>query len=230
MSHFLAALFLAGSLSACGGGDGSRKAHPPADQPVAGPPVPRSAEKRILFIGTSLTAGFGLEPEQAYPALIQLKIDSEALGYRVLNAGVSGQTSAGALSSIGWLLKIPPEVLVIETGANDGLRGQDPDSLRANIQAIIDSARARKADMTILLVGMEAMRNLGTEYVTRFQRVYPELARANRITLIPFLLQGVAGVDSLNQLYEMHPTAEGQRIVAENVWKVLRRVLVGSRG
>jgi acyl-CoA thioesterase-1 len=179
----------------------------------------------IVFLGTSLTAGLGLDVEQAYPALLQRRLDSLGLRYRVVNAGVSGESSAGALRRIDWLLREPPAVLVVETGANDGLRGQSPDSLEANLQAIIDRVRARAPQAKIVLVGMEALPNLGRDYAGRFRAVYPAVARANGLPLVPFLLTDVAGIDSLNQQDGIHPTAVGQRIVADNVWRVLGPLL-----
>jgi acyl-CoA thioesterase I len=190
---------------------------PPADAAVSAPTV--------MFLGTSLTAGLGLDPAQAYPALIQAKIDSAGLRYRVVNAGVSGETSAGALRRIGWLLRTPPAVLLIETGANDGLRAQSADSLRSNIQAIIDQAKAATPPPRIVLVGMEALPNYGPAYARQFREVYPGLAERNRLPLVPFLLAGVAGVDSLNQADGIHPNTAGERKVAETVWKTLGPVL-----
>ena len=178
-----------------------------------------------MFLGTSLTAGLGLEPEQAFPALIQQKIDSAGLDYRVVNAGVSGETSAGARRRVDWLLREPVSVLVIETGANDGLRGLPPDSLRANIQAVIDRARTMRPEPKIVLVGMRVPPNYGRTYSQRFQTLYPELARANDAELVPFLLEGVGGVPSLNQADGIHPTAAGQRLMAETVWRVLEPML-----
>jgi acyl-CoA thioesterase-1 len=180
-----------------------------------------------VFLGTSLTAGYGLRDPatQAYPALIQAKLDSAGRRFRVVNAGVSGESSAGALSRIDWLLgRDSVAVLVVETGANDGLRGQDPDSVRARIQAIFDRAKRESPLPALVVVGMEALPNLGQEYVQRFRAIYPAVARANGAVLIPFLLAGVAGVDSLNQDDGIHPTAAGHRILAENVWKVLERL------
>src|SRR6266850_7298737 len=171
-------------------------------------PVPSGSEVTtpvIVFLGTSLTAGLGLDPEQAYPAIIQQKLDSARLGYRVINAGVSGETSAGARRRLDWLLRQPVAILVIETGANDGLRGQDPDSIRANIQAMIDAARSRAPAPRIVLAGMEAPPNYGPIYVRRFRAIYAELAQANRVAFVPFLLRDVAGVDSLNQADGIHP-------------------------
>ncbi len=182
----------------------------------------------VMFVGTSLTAGLGVEPDQAWPALIQQKIDSAGLHYRVINAGVSGETSAGALRRIDWLLRDPVAVLVLETGANDGLRGQDPDSIRATIQAIIDRVHAAQPAARILLVGMNAMPNLGTGYVLRFQGIYPALAKANSLPLVPALLEGVGGIDSLNQPDGIHPTPAGHRRLAANVWPVLLPLLIPS--
>ena len=199
---------------------------PPADPAPAGATTPAGAGRRtVAFLGTSLTAALGLDPGLGYPAVLQRKIDSAGLPFEAVNAGVSGETSAGALRRLDWVLRDPPEVLVIETGANDGLRGLDIDSLAGNIQAIIDRARARRADIRLVLVGMEAPPNLGERYARRFRAVYPELARRNGIPLVPFLLDGVAGIDSLNQADGIHPTAAGQRRVAENVWPVLAPVL-----
>jgi acyl-CoA thioesterase-1 len=180
----------------------------------------------MVFLGTSLTAGYGLpDPGLAYPALIQAKLDSAGRPFRVVNAGISGESSAGALSRIDWLLSHDRiAVLVVETGANDGLRGQEPDSVRARIQAIFDRARRASPPPRLVLAGMEALPNLGEDYVRRFHAIYPEVARANGATLIPFLLAGVAGIDSLNQDDGIHPTPAGQRIVAANVWKVIEEV------
>jgi acyl-CoA thioesterase-1 len=189
-----------------------------------------SATPTVVFLGTSLTAGLGIDPGLAYPALVQAKIDSSGLRYRVVNAGVSGETSAGALRRIDWLLRDRPAVLVIETGANDALRGQNPDSVRANIQAIIDRARTLAPPPRIVLVGMEALPNYGPLYARRFRRIYPDLANRNDLPLVPFLLDGVAGVDSLNQPDGLHPTAAGQRVVAKNIWKTLAPVLRGGPG
>jgi acyl-CoA thioesterase I len=192
---------------------------------AAAPPAPASERPAVVFLGTSLTAGLGLEPEQAYPALIQRKIDSAGLHYRVVNAGVSGETSAGARRRIDWLLREPVAVLVVETGANDGLRGLPPDSLRANIQAVFDRTKSLRPVPKLVLVGMRVPPNYGRSYSQRFQTIYSELASQNDADLVPFLLDGVGGVPSLNQADGIHPTAEGQRVMAETVWKVLEPVL-----
>ena len=215
--------------SACGGRSDGRTAGRSDGRdsaPALGTTVRPTDRPAVLFLGTSLTAGYGLsDPSLAYPALIQTKLDSAGRPFRVVNAGVSGESSAGALARIDWLLRQnPAAVLVIETGANDGLRGQDPDSVRGRIQQIIDRAARQEPPPRIVLLGMEAMPNLGTAYVRRFRAIYPELARANGAVLVPFLLADVAGVDSLNQDDGIHPTPAGQRILAEHVWKAIELV------
>lgn len=179
----------------------------------------------ILFFGTSLTAGLGLDPDDAYPALIQQKLDSLDLPFRAINAGVSGETSAAGLRRIDWLLQEPIHVLVLELGANDALRGQDVVAARTNLQAIIDRTRARYAGVRIVVAGMEAPPNLGRRYTDEFRALFPALARDNNAALVPFLLEGVAGVPELNQADGIHPNAAGARRVAENVWRVLAPLL-----
>ena len=190
----------------------------PAGIPIEERPV-------VLFLGTSLTAGLGLLAENAFPAVIQQKIDSAGLPFRVVNAGVSGETSAGARRRIDWLLRQNFDVLVLETGANDMLRGTDVDSTRANIQAIVDRVREERPEARIVLAGMLAAPNLGREYTSRFRDMYPVLATQNDLPLIPFILQDVAAVAEMNQGDGMHPNVEGARRVAENVWPVLEPVL-----
>jgi acyl-CoA thioesterase-1 len=237
MRSMLSWVALASVVAACGKSDGGaadsgRQGSVPSAAAARSsgdrPATDRAGDERptVVFVGTSLTAGLGLtDPEQAYPALVQRKIDSLGLNYRVVNAGVSGETSAGALQSIGWLMRSPASVVVIETGANDGLRGLSVAAMRANIQAIIDTVRAKHPDARIVLAGMEAPPNLGARYTSEFREVFPELARANHATLIPFLLDGVAGVDSLNQADGIHPNPRGAQVVADNVWRVLGPVL-----
>jgi acyl-CoA thioesterase-1 len=198
----------------------------PTPAPSSASPSTRSDDRpAVVFLGTSLTAGFGLDVDDAYPALIQKKIDAAGLSYRVVNAGVSGETSAGALRRVDWILREKVAVLVLETGANDGLRGQDPDVTRANIQAVFDRARKESPPPRLVLAGMEALPNYGARYVARFRAIFPELARKNDAVLIPFLLEGVAGVRSLNQADGVHPTAEGHVRIAETVWNALRPLL-----
>ena len=184
----------------------------------------------MLFLGTSLTAGYGLEPDQAYPALVQRKIDSLGLRWRAVNAGLSGETSAGALRRLDWLLQGPIRIVVIETGANDGLRGLDLDSTRANLEAILAKVRGYDTTITIVLAGMEVPPNLGPRYAAQFRGLFRDLARRRALLLIPFLLQGVGGIDSLNQADGIHQTPRGQEIVADNVWRVVRPLIRGTGG
>jgi acyl-CoA thioesterase-1 len=179
----------------------------------------------VLFLGTSLTAGYGLPVEQAYPNLLGARIDSLGLPYRVVNAGVSGETSAGGLRRIDWLLRQPVAVLVLELGANDGLRGLDIETMAANLQEIVNRTRAAHPDVAIVVAGMEAPPNMGDRFTAQFRAVFADVARANDATLIPFLLEGVAADPALNQADAIHPTAEGQRIVAETVWTYLEPIL-----
>lgn len=216
--RYLSFFGLIAGLVGCEPGD----KEPRESSPAPSAPADRPA---VVFLGTSLTAGLGLDPEQAYPALIQRKIDSAGLEFRVVNAGVSGETSAGARRRVDWLLRQPVTVLVLETGANDGLRGLPPDSLRANIQAVFDEAKAISPPPKLMLIGMRVPPNYGRAYTEGFEAVYPELARRNGARLVPFLLEGVGGVPRLNQADGIHPTAEGQRLMAETVWRVLEPLL-----
>jgi acyl-CoA thioesterase-1 len=184
----------------------------------------------VLFLGDSLTAGYGLPAEEAFPALVQARIDATGLAYRVVNAGVSGDTSAGGLRRIDWLLKLPIAVLVLELGGNDMLRGLDARALAANLQAIVDRTRSAHPSARIVVAGMRAAPNLGPRYVGAFEAVFPELARASDALLIPFLLDGVAGEPALNQPDGIHPTAEGHRQIAETVWRELEPVLRSPTG
>ena len=177
------------------------------------------------MLGTSLTAGLGLQPEDAYPALIQERIDSAGLHFRVVNAGVSGETSAGALRRLDWLMRQEFDVLLLETGANDMLRGMDLDTTRANLQAMIERVRSERPDTEIVLAGMLAPPNLGSDYADRFARLYQGLAEENDLVLIPFLLDGVGGEPEMNQSDGIHPNEQGAERVAENVWEVLAPVL-----
>jgi acyl-CoA thioesterase-1 len=213
-------LLVAATFVGCGGDASPRAA-------AEAPPRPATERGRIVFLGTSLTAGLGVDPAQAYPALIQTKLDSARLPFEAVNAGVSGETSAGAVRRLDWLMRQPVSVLVIETGANDGLRGLDPDSMRSNIQAIIDRANQQSPKPRIVLTGMRALPNYGFGYARRFRQVYDDLAEKNDLLLVPFLLQGVAGQGEMNQDDMIHPNPSGHRVIAENVWKVLEPVLEG---
>ncbi|MEX1999326.1 MAG: arylesterase [Gemmatimonadales bacterium] len=200
----------------------------PQDTPDAPAPETTPAPARqqvILFVGTSLTAGYGLTPEEAFPAVIQAQLDSAGLPYIAVNAGVSGASSAEGLARIGWLLRQPVDVLFLELGANDGLRGTSVEAMVSNLQAIIDSTRAQNPNVRVVIAGMEAPPNLGGTYTEAFRRAFRDLATRNDAALIPFLLEGVAGVDSLNQADGIHPTEDGHRIVAETVWRILQKTL-----
>lgn len=223
----LVAVALIASIPGCGGARDSREAASTAStaESTAATASAASSGPVVLFLGTSLTAGLGVDPDSAYPAHIQEKIDSAGWGFRVVNAGVSGETSAGGLARIDWLLRQPVAVLVLELGANDGLRGQDVDSLRANLEAIIARTREVHPDAAIVLAGMESPPNMGRAYTSAFRAVFPMVARETDATLIPFLLDSVAAIPELNQADGIHPTAQGQRIVAETVWKYLAPVL-----
>ena len=197
-----------------------------APQPGSPATAVTEGQGTVLMLGTSLTAGLGLQPEDAYPALIQERIDSVGLPFRVINAGVSGETSAGALRRLDWLMPQEFDLLLLETGANDMLRGMDLDSTQVNIQRIIDRVREERPEATIVLAGMMAPPNLGREYAEAYGRMYIDLAERNDLPLIPFLLDGVGGVPEMNQPDGIHPNEEGAQRVAENVWQVLEPVLV----
>lgn len=181
--------------------------------------------KVILFFGDSLTAGYGLSPAEAFPSLIEKKLSKEGKKTKVVNAGLSGETSAGGLSRIDWVLRQPIDVFVLELGANDGLRGLPLDQTQKNLQAIIDKVKAKNPKVHIVIAGMMVPPNLGPDYTTRFRTMFPELAKKNNATLIPFLLQDVAGNEKLNLSDGIHPNIEGHKIVANNVYKVISPLL-----
>jgi acyl-CoA thioesterase-1 len=176
-------------------------------------------------VGTSITAGLGLEPDSAYPSLIQQKVDAAGLPVAVVNAGVSGETTAGLLQRLDWLLRAPFDVMVLETGANDGLRGIPAATVRQNIRTAVSRIKAARPSARILLVQMEALPNLGPRYAADFHAVYPELSKELGVSLAPFLLDGIAGRSDLNQSDGIHPNQRGERLVADNIWKSLRPVL-----
>lgn len=187
--------------------------------------VAATKQKNILFFGTSLTAGYGLDPTEAYPALIQNRIDSLQLPYKVINGGLSGETSAGGKGRIDWLLKQRVDIFVLELGANDGLRGLPVSQTIKNLQAIIDRVKAKYPDAKMVLAGMQVPPNMGAKYAADFKNMFPDLAKKNQMALIPFLLDKVGGIPNLNQADGIHPTAEGDKILAENVWVVLKDLL-----
>ncbi len=224
------AVLVVSALPACGSRDDARVAtadRAEASARSAEPARPHASRPRIVVLGDSLTAGLGLQPNQAYPALLQERVDREGLEYQVVNAGVSGDTSAGGLSRLDWALEDDVRVLIVALGGNDGLRALPPEELRQNLSQIIERAQARH--IQVILAGMEAPPNWGRDYVVRFHQVYPALARQYHLPLVPFLLEGVAGEETLNQRDGIHPTAEGARIVAGNVWEVLKQVIEPPR-
>lgn len=183
--------------------------------------------KNILFFGNSLTAGYGLDDpsSESFPSLIQAKIDSLKLKYKAINAGLSGETTAGGKGRIGWLLKSRVDVFVLELGANDGLRGVPVTETERNLQAIVDSVTQRYPKAKLVLLGMQVPPSMGGQYARDFNKVFPAIAEKNNMLLVPFLLKNVAGVPQLNLKDGVHPTAEGQKILAENVWEELQTIL-----
>lgn len=204
----------------------------PAEKPATVPnptQTPAAAERpAIVFLGTSLTAGYGLPESEAYPALIQQRVDAAGLDYRVVNAGVSGDTSAGGLRRLDWLLRLPIAVLVLELGANDMLRGQPPEALEANLAAILERTRTAHPDVRFLVAGMRAAPNLGRDYAQAFDATYPRLVERFDTGFVPFLLEDVAARPELNQTDGIHPTSEGHSLIAERVWAALQPLLASA--
>ena len=188
-------------------------------------PKANSASKRIVILGDSITAGYGLDPKEAYPNLLQAKIDDAGLPYTVANAGVSGDTTAGGLRRVAWAMAKGADIMIIALGGNDGLRGISPKETKKNLLGIVAKARTKNPDIQVFIAGMQMPDNMGPDFTARFKAVFPEAAKESKSTLIPFLLEGVGGIENLNQPDGIHPTAEGQEKVAENVWKVLRPVI-----
>ena len=219
----VAILCLCATAAACSSGsqatqsDADARPAPPAD-PAAPPPRPR-----VVALGDSLTAGLGLLEAQAFPAILQNKIDEDGYQFEVMNAGVSGETSAGGLRRLDWALEGNVRVLILALGANDGLRGLPVAEMKQNLGTIVD--RAREKNVVVILAGMEAPPNYGPEYVQSFRAAYRDVASSKRVIFIPFLLDKVAGVSTLNQPDGIHPNEEGARIIAETIWPVLRNVL-----
>ncbi len=182
-------------------------------------------EKVILFFGNSLTAGYGLDIEEAFPALIQDKLDALQLKYTTINSGLSGETTSGGLNRLSWVLNQKIDVFVLELGANDGLRGIPLEETRNNLQAIIDLVKEKNAECKIIIAGMQIPPNMGQAYTREFRKIFPDLAQKNDVGLIPFLLENVAGIPELNLEDGIHPTAEGQKIVRDNVWAILKNAL-----
>jgi acyl-CoA thioesterase-1 len=197
---------------------------PPA-RPDASRDAKGSRTPVVIFFGTSLTAGYGLDPEQAFPSLIEKKARDEGLPITAVNAGLSGETSAGAVRRIDWVLRTPADLVVIEVGANDALRGLSPDAARANLERVVSAARTKQPRAKLVLIQMEAPPNYGAAYTRSFRTVYSDVARKENIPLLPFLLNGVAGISRLNQPDGVHPNLSGERIVADNIWKSLKPIV-----
>ena len=184
-----------------------------------------SSPKTILFFGDSLTAGYGLSPDQAFPALIGKILNDKGIETKIINAGLSGETSAGGLTRIDWVLRQPVDVFVLELGPNDGLRGLPLEQTEQNLQAIIDKVKAKYPKAEIVIAGMMVPPNMGPEYSEKFKAIFPRLAARNKATLIPFLLENVAGIETLNLGDRIHPNAEGHKIVADNVARTIEPLL-----
>ena len=226
MIRSLGVCLLAAAAASCSPGDSRSTTPPPAGSEAAAAapaPVPAAPRPRIVVLGDSLTAGLGLEPGQAYPALLQKRLDAAGLKYEVVNAGVSGDTSAGGLRRIDWALDGDVKILVVALGGNDALRGLPVEQLRENLTTIVERASAR--GIKVILAGMEAPPNFGPAYTASFRQTYRDVARQHGAVLIPFLLDGVAGLPELNQGDGIHPTAAGAEKVAETVWSALRPIV-----
>ena len=218
----LSAAAIVFSAGACGS-RGDEREEPRQAAGAATPAKPAiDSRRKIVVLGDSLTAGLGLAVRDAYPSLLQERLKAQGLDFEVVNAGVSGDTSAGALSRLEWSLQGDVRVLVVALGGNDGLRGLPTEQLQQNLSQIIERAQARHID--VILAGMEAPPNYGRDYIVSFHKVYPAVAKRYNVALVPFLLQGVAGTEQFNQADGIHPTAAGARVVADNVWAVLKPI------
>jgi acyl-CoA thioesterase-1 len=187
--------------------------------------VDSTANKTILFFGNSLTAGYGIDPEESFAGRIQTRLDSLKKEFRVINGGLSGETTAGGLSRLDWFLEEEPYLFVLELGGNDGLRGIALTETKKNLLAIVDKVQAKYPNTKIILAGMQIPPNMGQEYTEEFKAIYPAVAKEKNIELIPFLLEGVAGNPDLNLPDGIHPTAEGHRLVMETLWPYISKVL-----
>lgn len=233
-------LFLLATIVACGAGENVENARNAgnaknnmsdstgrADSGAASTTTVSASAKRpvVLFFGTSLTAGLGLDPDQAFPTMIEKKAEADGVPIRAVNAGLSGETTAGAVRRIDWVLRTPADLVVIEAGANDALRGLSPDAARANLERLISMVRQKQPRAKIALVQMEAPPNYGVSYTRSFHSIYTDVSKRENIPLIPFLLSGVAGIARYNQADGVHPNLVGERIVADNVWKALKPIV-----
>ncbi|MBT8321694.1 MAG: arylesterase [Eudoraea sp.] len=224
-SYFLGVLLLVG----CGDSASKSKPQPAKAETSIDSPSENTENKGvILCFGDSLTAGMGIDEQEAYPAVLQRIIDSLGLDYTVINSGLSGETTASGKNRLNWVLNQKTDVFLLELGANDGLRGIDLSETRSNLQAIINMVKEKNPDTKVILAGMQIPPNMGPEYTSEFREIFPDLAAENKAYLIPFLLKDVGGIAELNQADGIHPTIEGHRILAQNVWEVLGAVLESS--
>ena len=233
-----------GAIVSCGAGSaanrdsressGESKNNMEVAKPAASPAPNSIRTPVVLFFGTSLTAGYGLNPDEAFPALIEQKARAEGTPIKAVNAGLSGETTAGALRRIDWVLRTAADLVVIEAGANDALRGLSPAAAKKNLEQLVAAVRQRQPQARMALIQMEAPPNFGVTYTSSFRRIYAEVAAKEGLPLLPFLLQGVAGIPRLNQADGIHPNLSGEKIVADNVWKGLKPIVVqldrGSKG
>ncbi|QNK61195.1 arylesterase [Pedobacter sp. PAMC26386] len=220
--NYIVLIIYACILSSCGNMERKTDKNTAADSSIKTTPKKQETVKHILFFGTSLTAGLGVNPEQAFPALIQHKIDSLHLPYHVTNAGLSGETSAAGKSRINWILKQPVDIFVLELGANDGLRGIPVKETAANLQAVVDKVKEKYPNAKLLLAGMQMPPSMGDKYTIPFAAIFPALAKKNKMNFLPFLLKDVGGIPRLNQKDGIHPTPEGHKIIAGNLWLKLQ--------
>ena len=215
-------------ITSCNSDDTENAKQPDSTVARTSPSSPDSvitSIRTIVFFGNSLTAGYGIETTRAFPAVIGRRLDSLDLPYKVVNAGVSGETSSGGNSRIDWILRQPVDIFVLELGGNDGLRGIPVEETKKNLQEIIDKVRGKYPSVKIIIAGMQIPPNMGQRYTTAFRNIFPALAEKNNAALIPFLLEGVGGEAAFNLEDGIHPTPEGHRILAENVWEVLEPLL-----
>lgn len=215
-------LFILAILTACGGTESKKLQGQSADSLSTENTAPK---KNILFFGNSLTAGLGVEPGEAFPAIIGYKIESLKIPYTITNAGLSGETTAAGKARISWILKQKVDIFVLELGANDGLRGIPVSETRKNLQDIVDQVKAKYPEVKLVMTGMEVPPNMGSKYASEFRVIFAEIAQKNNMALVPFLLDKVGGVPELNQSDGIHPTPEGHKILAENVWVILKDLL-----
>ncbi|SEF78146.1 arylesterase [Algoriphagus boritolerans] len=221
LSRIAPVLLILALFTACGSAPEQQQAEQAEPKTTA----VETKKKTILFFGNSLTAGYGIDQEDAFPALTQDRIDSLGLDYRVINGGLSGETTAGGLSRLDWFLEDEPEIFVLELGGNDGLRGILPAESKRNLIGIIDKVRAKYPNTKIILAGMQIPPNMGQEYTEEFKSIYPEVAAEKNVTLIPFLLENVGGIPELNLPDGIHPTEEGHKIVFETIWPYIELLI-----